>query len=153
MEICFMHSELWIPMYNLIYHQRLICLGLESLELGRLRFDFLLVYKIVFGLTILRSEDFFCTNVNRNLPNLRGHPYQFSHNVAGTSVRNNFFCQQNSRLLEQFTSERRCLQFFNGFKQIKQFWTTDILAPLCRVNFNQAYPIVLSWLYAFFLFF
>jgi hypothetical protein len=26
-------------LYSLTYHQRLICLGLESLELGRLRFD------------------------------------------------------------------------------------------------------------------
>ena len=62
-------------LYNLAYHQRLICLGLESLESGRLRFDLVLLYKIVFGLTVLRSEDF-CINVSRKVLNLRGHPYQ-----------------------------------------------------------------------------
>ena len=46
-------------LYNLAYHLRLICFGLGSLELGRLRFDFILVYKIVFGLAGLRSEGFF----------------------------------------------------------------------------------------------
>ena len=48
--------------YNVTCHQILICLGLESLELRRLRVDLLLVSKIIFGL--------------RHILNLRGHPYQ-----------------------------------------------------------------------------
>lgn len=49
-------------LYNLTYHQRLICLGLESLELRRLRADLLLVYKIVFGLILdLEMKTFFAS--------------------------------------------------------------------------------------------
>jgi hypothetical protein len=47
-------------LYNLTCHQILICLGLESIELRRLPFDSFQVYKIVFCLTGLRSEDNFC---------------------------------------------------------------------------------------------
>ena len=120
-------------LYNLTYHQRLICLGLESLELRRLRFDLLLVYKIVFGLTGLRSEDFFCTNVSRNVLNLRGHPYQLIHNVVGTSVRNTFFV---NRVVGIWNNSHLDACVFNSFKQFKQSLTTDILAPLCKVNSN-----------------
>ena len=120
-------------LYNLTYHQRLICLGLESLELRRLRFDLLLVYKIVFGLTGLRSEDFFCTNVSRNVLNLRGHPYQLIHNVARTPVRNTFFV---NRIVGIWNNLHLNACVFNSFKQFKQSLTTDVLAPLCRVNFN-----------------
>ena len=120
-------------LYNLTYHQRLTCLGLESLELRRLRFDLLLVYKIVFGLTGLRSEDFFCTNVSRNVLNLRGHPYQLIHNVARTPVRNTFFV---NRIVGIWNNLHLNACVFNSFKQFKQSLTTDVLAPLCRVNFN-----------------
>ena len=51
-------SKRTFGLYSLTYHQRLICSGLESLELRRLRLDLLLVYKIVFGLTGFRSEEF-----------------------------------------------------------------------------------------------
>ena len=79
---------------------RLICLGLESLESRRLRVDLLLVYKIVvFGLTGLRSEDFFRINVSRSILNLREYPYQSiqvnqyqssQSDVAEKSVSNTF---------------------------------------------------------------
>ena len=120
-------------LYNLTYHQRLIRLDLESLELRRLRFDLLLVYKIVFGLTGLRSEDFFRMNVNRNVLNLRGHPYQLFHNVSKTSVRNTFFA---NRIVCIWNNLRLDACVFNSFKQFEQSLTTNILATLCRVNFN-----------------
>jgi hypothetical protein len=104
-------------LYNLTCYQRLICLGPESIELRRLRSDLLLVYKIVFGLTGFRREDFFCINVCRNVFNLRGHPYQLIHNVAKTSVRNTFFV---NRLVGIWNNLHLNACAFNSFKQFKQ---------------------------------
>src|SRR5664279_893447 len=56
-------------MFNLTYHQRLVALDLESLEIRRLRFDLLLTYKILFGLIGLNTEVFFCLNDSRNKMN------------------------------------------------------------------------------------
>ena len=120
-------------LYNLTYHQRLICLGLESLELRRLRADLLLVYKIVFGLTGLRSENFFRINVSRNIRNLRGHPYQLVHDVAKKSVRNTFFV---NRIVGIWNNLHLDPSVFNCFNQFKRSLTTEILAPFCKVNFN-----------------
>jgi len=47
-------------------------LGLESLELRRLRIDVLLVYRILFGRVRLNSNEFFTL---KNQPHLRGHKY------------------------------------------------------------------------------
>ena len=43
----------------LTYYARLQVLGLESREIGRLRTDVLLVYRIMFGMVRLNSNDFF----------------------------------------------------------------------------------------------
>ena len=44
-------------MKTLSYHQRLVKLGLESLELRRLRADLLFTYKLVFGITDFKLSD------------------------------------------------------------------------------------------------
>jgi len=46
-------------MSGLNYYSRLRMLGLESLELRRLRTDVLLVYRILFGMVRLNSNEFF----------------------------------------------------------------------------------------------
>jgi hypothetical protein len=46
-------------MNNMTYYQRLRALGLESLELRRIRIDLLFTYKIMFGLVDLNRSDFF----------------------------------------------------------------------------------------------
>jgi hypothetical protein len=122
-----------VGMYNLTYLQRLICLGLESLELRRLRADLLLVYKILFGFTALRSDDFFRINLNRNCMNLRGHAYQLIHDVARKSVRNTFFA---NRVVSVWNNLPFNSNNFASFYIFKNSLTTTILAPLCKVNFN-----------------
>ena len=47
-------------MQNLPYTERLKLLNLDSLELRRLRVDLIWCYKIIFGLTCLNVNDFFC---------------------------------------------------------------------------------------------
>jgi len=46
-------------MKNLTYCQQLPELGIESLELRRLRADFLLTYKLLFGLLDMDVSEFF----------------------------------------------------------------------------------------------
>ena len=62
-------------MRELSYHQRLVRLGLESLELRRLRIDLVYLYKIVFGLVKLDLCNFFVPRFNNNL---RGHCYKLN---------------------------------------------------------------------------
>jgi len=50
-------------MKHLTYHQRLVKLELESLELRRVLTDLLCVYKIIFGLVDVCLSDFFCVAV------------------------------------------------------------------------------------------
>jgi len=54
-------------MSGLTYYSRLQVLGLESLEIRRLPTDVLLVYRIMFGMVRLNSNEFFTL---RNQPNM-----------------------------------------------------------------------------------
>lgn len=120
-------------MYNLTYHQRLNCLGLESLELRRLRADLLLSYKILFGLTALRSVDFFQVNTYRNTMNLRGHAYQLIQPVARKASRHSFFANRIVSIWNNLPFNYVC---FTSFTNFKNNLSTAILAPMCKVFFN-----------------
>jgi len=52
------------------YTERLTILGLERLEVRRIRADLLFAYKLLFGFTALKAEDYF------NVHATRGHPYK-----------------------------------------------------------------------------
>jgi hypothetical protein len=60
-------------LWNVSYEQRLQTLGLERLDVRRLRLDLVMTYKITFGLTCLNFDDFFkfcpCDKT-------RGHDYK-----------------------------------------------------------------------------
>jgi len=55
-----------VGMSGLNYYSRLRMLGLENLELRRLRTDVLLVYRILFGRVRLNSNEFFTLKINYN---------------------------------------------------------------------------------------
>jgi len=57
-----------LSMSGLTYYSRLQVLGLESLEIRRLRTNVLLVYRIMFGMVRLNSNEFFTL---RNQPHLK----------------------------------------------------------------------------------
>jgi len=62
-----------LPGYaSLSYEDRLSRLGLDSLELRRLRYDLLLTYKIVFGLTDVVASDMFTVTSSLHYINTRG---------------------------------------------------------------------------------
>ena len=75
-------------MSGLTSYSRLQVLGLESLEIRRLRTDVLLVYRIMFGMVRLNSSEFF--NL-RNQPHLRGYKYVKNKQRCSNNRRVNFF--------------------------------------------------------------
>ena len=66
-------------MKNLTYYQRLRALGIESLELRRLRADLLFTYKLVFGLLDVNVSEFFTTQFSNKR---RGHRYKLYLQLA-----------------------------------------------------------------------
>ena len=71
-------------MSKLTYHQRLVKVGLESLELRGIGADLVFAYNIIFGFTVINTEDIFtvCASNSR-----RGHGYKlympYSKSTAG----------------------------------------------------------------------
>ena len=77
-------------LYDLNYGDRLIALGIDSLERRRLNADLILTYKIVFNLIDLQFNDFFVFNTN----SLRGHRYKLFMPRYALDVRKHFFSQR-----------------------------------------------------------
>ena len=74
------------------YAHRLEILKLESLELRRVKFDILLMFKIYHQLIEINFEDFFSNTLGSRNYNLRGHDKQLhTPRYPGTTIRNNFF--------------------------------------------------------------
>ena len=62
-----------LPGFNVLdYHERLDFLGLESLELRRVKADLSMTYKIMFNLVDLNVDNFFAIRTNKIT---RVHPY------------------------------------------------------------------------------
>jgi len=73
---------------KLTYTQRLQKVGLCTLESRRLMIDLVICYKIVFGLTCLKCEEFFTpSSVNTT----RGHPYKLYVSFSSVNARKCFF--------------------------------------------------------------
>ena len=72
------------------YLERLNQLGLESLELRRLKFDLIMVYKILHGLVCVDKSIFeYCTSVN-----LRGHNCRLARPVTSINCRFHSFASR-----------------------------------------------------------
>jgi len=72
----------WLPGYaSLRYEDRLSRPGLDILELRHLRYDLLLTYKIVLGLTDVVASDMFTLTSSLHYINTTGHAYKlYPHN-------------------------------------------------------------------------
>ena len=81
-------------LWNVPYLERSKTLGLERLDIRRLKIDLIMTYKILFGLTCLRSEQFFQLGPVRTT---RGHQYKLLMPKITSDIRKYFFC---SRVLQ-----------------------------------------------------
>jgi hypothetical protein len=74
------------------YKSRLLLLGLDSLELRRLRQDLIFTYKILFGLTSDVASDFFI--VSNSEHDTRGHSYKLYPRFNRIDLRKYFFTER-----------------------------------------------------------
>ena len=87
------------------YHHRCKILNLETLEIRRVKYDLILIYKIVNNLIDLDFSSLFKFNSNLNSYNLRRHKLSLEKpKLVKTSVRSNFFSY-------------RCINIWNGLPE------------------------------------
>jgi len=95
---------------NYPYADRLKLLNLSSLELRRIHSDLAWCYKIVFGLTILKFDDFCQWNT---APQTRGYPYRLYKTNSTRRARTVF--SQNG------------LSMSGTICQVHEFWLTAVV--------------------------
>ena len=117
---------------NLTYMQRLRTLGLDSLELRRLRLDLTLLYKIIFNKTGLESKNFIFIQSHESRK-LRSHRYQIrpihKYKVAGS----------DRCLFSRTTSIWNGLPADTNFTSLKTFidsLSLNYLIRHCKLNFS-----------------
>ena len=113
---------------NLTYYQRLSFLGIDSLELRRLRADLLFMYKLVFGLLNVNVADFSITRISNSR---RGHCHKLYLPTCKSNIRYNYFSHRVIRVWNRLP-EKTNFQSFNAFRETL---TSEILIKFCKVYF------------------
>ena len=111
---------------NFSYKDRLRLLNLASLEARRVRTDLLWCYKIVFGLTVLRFDDFFQWSTARQT---RGHPYKLYKRLNTCTPRVMYFSERIVNLWNQLPLD--CIDF-NSFASFKRTLSAFDLSSFLR---------------------
>jgi len=116
------------------YYSRLRMLGLESLDLRRLRTDVLLVYRILFGMVRLNSNEFFTL---RNQPHLRSHKYVIQNQQCCNNRRNDFFSNWIVNLWNTLQPSTTDFTSFNKFDEsLSNDYRYLLLYCTCTLNFT-----------------
>jgi len=116
-------------MSGLNYDSRLRMLGLERLELRRLRTDVLLVYRILFGRVRLNSNEFFTL---RNQPDLRGHKYVTQKHPCCNRRKNDVFSNWIVNLRNNLPPSTTN---FTSFNEFDESLGNDYLLLYYKLNF------------------
>lgn len=97
------------------YHDRLAILGIESLELKRLRSDLIYAYKILFGYTDTDLRQ--CFTFANNFHGTRGHAYKLLPSYNRLDLRKYFFVERVIQPWNYLPAERAHFSNVNVFKR------------------------------------
>jgi len=114
---------------KLTYHQRLVKVGLESLELRRIRVDLVFAYKIIFGLTDVNTEDIFtvCASNSR-----RGHGYKMYMPYSKFTARYNYFNHTVGRIWNALPCDE---VDFSSLRRFRNSLTAKVSVRYCSLKF------------------
>jgi len=76
---------------HVIYKDRLQQLGLETLEMRRLRQDLVFTYKVIFGLVSNSCNELFI--ISNSVISTRGHDYKLFQSYSRVDTRKHFFAE------------------------------------------------------------
>ena len=114
---------------GLSYNDRLVRLGLERLELRRIKQDLILTYKIYFGLIGISATGLF-TLVSEG-HGTRGHRYKLLQNHCRVDVRKYFFAE---RVVQQWNNLPAQDCDFSSLKSFKHFLNKTDLSEYVFLN-------------------
>ena len=116
-------------MSTLTYYQRLVKLGLESLELRRIRADLVFAYKVIFGLTDVDGENLFML---RDSNSRRRHCYQLYLPYCKSNTRYNYFYHRVGRIWNALPQDE---VVFTSLCRFRETLTAKIIVRFCKLNF------------------
>ena len=88
---------------HLSYDDRLVVLGIEKLELRRLKQDLIMAYKILFGLLDVDANELF--TVHKTNYDTRGHAHKLLQGHCRTDVRKHFFTERVVKIWNSLPAE------------------------------------------------
>ena len=100
------------------YKSRMSLLGIESLEIRRLKQDLIFTYKIVFGLVNNAASDLFTLTSSVNVNRTRGHAYKLFPHQNRIDVRKHFFSE---RVINTWNSLPAETKHFSSLPVFKRF--------------------------------
>jgi len=116
----------------LSYKARLTRLGLESLEMRRLKYDLLYTYKIIFGLVSDAAMNMFTLTNTLYSTSTRGHAYKLYPHNNRIDSRKHFFSQ---RVIAPWNNLPATADNFRSFSSFKRFLNSTDLTMYVSLGF------------------
>lgn len=112
------------------YEERLKIMDLDTLEMRRVRFDLIFMFKIFKNVVDIKFTNHFKNNVANQVYNLRGHNLKLElSKYSGSVIRNNFFCERIIPIWNRLPKDLAESPSLYVFKQkLKSFDITTIYA-------------------------
>jgi hypothetical protein len=122
-----------LPGYALLsYKARLSRLGLESLEMRRLKYDLLFTYKIVFGLVSDAAINMFTLTNSLYSTSTRGHAYKLYPHNSRIDLRKHFFSE---RVITPWNNLPATADHFRTLSSFKRFLNSTDLTTYVSLGF------------------
>ena len=124
--------------FYLHYKERLARLGIDSLEMRRLRHDLIYCYKVVFGLVDGTCGEMFTLLNSVNNINTRGHIYKLFPHYCRVDARKYFFSE---RVIDSWNNLPAKTEHFKNLATFKRFILTVDLSCSVTLGFYNCFHV------------